>query len=78
MLTIPRKFSDHCRTDGTVLDLSLMFMLDWEYSGDDILIPSIMLMHMRTYNDPVRDFGDEMRLFDVDVQIANMFLCAAK
>ena len=24
---------------------------------------------MRTYNDPVRDFGDDMKPFDVDVQI---------
>lgn len=63
------------KRDGTVLDLSLMFMLGLgEYGiGDDILsTPSIMLMHMRTYNDPVRDFGDEMRLFDVDVQIAGL------
>ena len=63
------------------MDLSLMFMLGLgEYGiGDDILsTPSIMLMHMRTYNDPVRDFGDEMRLFDVDVQIAGLsipFVC---
>ncbi|MBT3666698.1 MAG: hypothetical protein HN548_04400 [Opitutae bacterium] len=63
------------KRDGTTLDLSLMLMMGLgEYGiGDDILAtPSIMLMHMRTYNDPVRDFGDEMRLFDVDVQIAGL------
>lgn len=63
------------KRDGTALDLSLMFMMGLgEYGiGDDIIsTPSIMLMHMRTYNDPVRDFGDDMRLFDVDVQIAGL------
>ena len=63
------------KRDGTTLDLSLMFMLGLgEYGiGEDIIsTPSLMLMHMRTYNDPVRDFGTEMRLFDVDVQIAGL------
>jgi hypothetical protein len=63
------------KRDGTTLDLSLMLMMGLgEYGiGDEILAtPSVMLMHMRTYNDPVRDFGDEMRLFDVDVQIAGL------
>ena len=61
------------KRDGTILDLSLMFMLGLgEYGiGDDIIsTPSLMLMHMRSYNDPVKDFGDEMILYDVDVQIA--------
>ena len=61
--------------DGTTLDLSLMFMLGLgEYGiGDEVVCtPSLMLMHLRTYNDTVKDFGTEMRLFDVDVQIASL------
>ena len=63
------------KRDGTVLDLSLMFMLGLgEYGiGDDIIsTPSLMLMHMRTYNDNVKDYGNEMQLYDVDVQIAGL------
>ena len=63
------------KRDGTVLDLSLMFMLGLgEYGiGDDIIsTPSLMLMHMRTYNDNVKDYGSEMQLYDVDVQIAGL------
>jgi hypothetical protein len=63
------------KRDGTILDLSLMFMLGLgEYGiGDDIIsTPSLMLMHMRSYNDPVKDFGYDMRLYDIDVQIAGL------
>jgi len=63
------------KEDGTTLDLSLMFMLGLgEYGiGDDVVTsPSLMLMHLRTYNDTVKDFGNDMRLFDVDVQIASL------
>lgn len=43
--------------------------------GENILAtPSVSLMHMRTYNDPVRDFGDDMKPFDVDVQILGFSL----
>ena len=57
--------------DGTILDLSLMFMLGLgEYGiGDDIIsTPSLMLMHMRSYNDPVKDIGDQ-RIYDLDVDV---------
>ena len=41
--------------------------------GDDIVsTPSIMLMHMRTYNDPVGKFDHDLRIFDIDVQIAGL------
>jgi hypothetical protein len=63
------------KEDGTTLDLSLMFMLGLgEYGiGDEVVTsPSLMLMHLRTYNDTVKDFGNDMRLFDVDVQIASL------
>ncbi len=63
------------KEDGTTLDLSLMFMLGLgEYGiGEDVICnPSFMLMHLRTYNDTVKHFGTDMRLFDVDVQIASL------
>lgn len=72
----PEKSSDAGKKeDGTTLDLSLMFMLGLgEYGiGDEVVTsPSIMLMHLRTYNDTIKDFGTDMRLFDVDVQIASI------
>ena len=61
--------------DGTTFDLSLMMMMGLgEYGiGDDVLsTPSLMLMHMRTYNDPVQDFGHELRGLDMDIQIAGL------
>ena len=61
--------------DGTVLDLSLMMMMGLgEYGiGEDILsAPSMMLMHMRTYNDPVKDYGTDLRGLDMDIQIAGL------
>ena len=63
------------KEDGTTMDLSLMFMLGLgEFGiGDDVVCsPSLMLMHLRTYNDTFKDFGTDMRLFDVDVQIASL------
>ena len=61
--------------DGTTFDLSLMMMMGLgEYGiGDDILsTPSLMLMHLRTYNDPVQDFGHDLRALDMDIQIAGL------
>ena len=38
--------------------------------GDEVLLtPSFALAQMRTYHDPVKDRSNEMRTFDVDVQI---------
>jgi len=61
--------------DGSALDLSLMMMMGLgEYGiGDDILsAPSLMLMFLRTYNDPTKDFGTDMRALDMDIQIAGL------
>ena len=61
--------------DGTTLDLSLMMMMGLgEFGiGDDVLsAPSLMLMHMRTYNDPIQDFGHDLRALDMDIQIAGL------
>lgn len=61
--------------DGTTFDLSLMMMMGLgEYGiGEDVVSsPSLMLMHMRTYNDPVKDFGTDMRGLDMDIQIAGL------
>ncbi|MFP6886087.1 MAG: hypothetical protein VB997_00945 [Opitutales bacterium] len=58
--------------------LSFMFNMGLgEYGvGDETLLtPSLMLMQMRTYNDPVKDYGTaagSLRVFDVDVQIAGI------
>ena len=61
--------------DGTTFDLSLMMMMGLgEYGiGEDVVSsPSLMLMHMRTYNDPVKDFGTDLRGLDMDIQIAGL------
>jgi len=61
--------------DGTTLDLSLMMMMglgEYGFGEDVVSSPSLMLMHMRTYNDPVKDFGTDLRAFDMDIQIAGL------
>ncbi len=61
--------------DGTTFDLSLMMMMGLgEYGiGEDVVSsPSLMLMHMRTYNDPIKDFGTDLRALDMDIQIAGL------
>ena len=61
---------------NSVLSLSFNMGLGEYGVGDEVLLtPSLMLMHMRTYNDPVKDYGtsdDSLRVFDVDVQIAGI------
>lgn len=43
--------------------------------GDEVLLtPNLSLAQMRTYTDPVRDYGNDMKAFDVDVQIASVAL----
>jgi len=43
--------------------------------GDAVLLtPSISFAHMRTYTDPVRDYGNDMKVFDVDVQVGSLAL----
>ncbi len=65
------------KRDGSALDVSLTFTMGLgEYGLSDFAVcaPSLMLMHMRTYNDPNKDFGEEMEAYDVDVQIAGLSL----
>jgi hypothetical protein len=65
------------KRDGSALDVSLTFTMGLgEYGLFDFAVcaPSLMLMHMRTYNDPNKDFGEEMEAYDVDVQIAGLSL----
>ena len=59
--------------DGVTAQLNLSFNLGLgEYGlGDEVLAtPSLMIAQMRTYNDPVKDYGSAQKVFDVDVQIA--------
>lgn len=72
-----KKSADGYKPDGFTALLNLTFNMGLgEYGvGDDVLLaPSLMLMHMRTYTDPVKDHGDEQEAFDVDVQIAALTL----
>ena len=65
------------KRDGSALDLSLTFTMGLgEFGLFDFAVcaPSLMLMQMRTYNDPNKDFGEEMEAYDVDVQIAGLSL----
>ena len=58
--------------DGFTANLNLAFNLGvGEYPlGDNILLtPAFSLMQMRTYNDPAKDFGNDMQAFDVDIQV---------
>ena len=63
--------------DGFTTNFNLSFLLGLgEYPlGDNILLtPSLSLSQIRTYNDPVKDRGEEMKAFDVDVQILGFAL----
>jgi hypothetical protein len=65
------------KRDGSALDVSLTLTMGLgEYGLSDFAVcaPSLMLMKMRTYNDPNKDFGREMEAYDVDVQIAGLSL----
>ena len=62
-------------SDGFTTTFNLMVALGLGEIGigDEVLLtPSIALAQMRTYTDPVRDYGDTMKAFDVDVQIASI------
>ena len=68
----PDKAKTPTRKDGTSLDLTLNLSVGLgEYGlGDDVLaVPAFNFMQMRTFNDPVGDYGDQMQAFDVDVQM---------
>ena len=58
--------------DGFTAQMNLSFNMGLgEYGiGEEVLItPSLMLMQMRTYNDPIKDYGKSQSVYDVDVQI---------
>lgn len=64
-------------SDGfsTTLNLMLTLGLGEIGVGDEVLLtPSLAFAQMRTYTDPVRDYGNTMKAFDVDVQIASIAL----
>ncbi len=71
----PDKAKTPTRKDATTLDLSLNLNVGLgEYGiGDNVLtVPAFTFMKMRTFNDPIREFGDDMQLYDVDVTIIGL------
>jgi hypothetical protein len=63
------------KSDGFSATLNLMINLGLGEIGigDEVLLtPSLAFAQMRTYTDPVRDFGNQMKAFDVDVQILSL------
>ena len=75
--TNPEKAENPVKDSGTVADLSLTFTMGLgEYGiGDEVICtPSLMYMHMRTFNDPISGYGDELQLYDVDVIVAGVSL----
>lgn len=71
----PEKAAEPTKKDGTTADLSLTFTMGLgEYGiGEEVICtPSFMFMQMRTFTDPVRDHGEEMQLYDVDVLVAGL------
>ena len=63
--------------EGTSLNLSLTLNLGLgEYGiGDEVVCaPAFSLVQMRTFTDPVRDYGDEMKVYDLDTQILSLSL----
>ncbi len=73
----PEKAAEPSKKDGTTADLSLTFTMGLgEYGiGEEVICtPSFMFMQMRTFTDPVRDYGDYMELYDVDVLVAGLSL----
>ena len=71
----PEKAASPTKKDGTTADLSLTFTMGLgEYGlGEEVICtPSFMFMQMRTFTDPIRDYGDEMELYDVDVLVAGL------
>lgn len=64
-------------SDGFTTTFNLMLTLGLGEIGigeEVLLTPSLALAQMRTYTDPVRDYGNVMKAFDVDVQIASIAL----
>lgn len=64
------------KQDGFNSVFSFLFNMGLgEYAvGDTLLTPALSLMQMRTYNDPVKDYGTELRVMDSDLQTAGLLL----
>jgi hypothetical protein len=63
--------------EGTSLNLSLTFNLGLgEYGmGDEVVCaPAFSLVQMRTFTDPFRDYGSDMKVYDLDTQILSLSL----
>jgi hypothetical protein len=63
--------------EGTTFNLSLTFNLGLgEYGiGDEVVCaPALSFVQMRTFTDPFRDYGDNMKVYDLDTQIASLSL----
>lgn len=73
----PEKVANPSKKDGTSLNLSLTLNLGMgEYGiGENVVLaPAINFVQMRTFTDPVHDFGNEMTVYDLDTQIASLSL----
>lgn len=63
--------------EGTSLNLSLTLNLGLgEYGiGDEVVCaPALSFVQMRTFTDPFRDYGNEMKVYDLDTQIFSLSL----
>ena len=67
----PDKIKNPTRDDGTTRSYIEPECGLGQYGiGDDILaVPAFSFMQMRTFTDPIREYGDDMQAFDVDVQV---------
>ena len=69
----PDKQENPERENSTTIDISVGINLGLgEYAIGDYFVctPAASLMQMRTYNDPLKKFDKEMRVYDADVLIA--------
>ncbi|MDA9119318.1 hypothetical protein N9J83_04170 [Opitutales bacterium] len=73
----PEKVAEPTKNDGTSLNLSLSFNLgigEYGIGENVVLAPAINFVQMRTFTDPVHDFGNDMTVYDLDTQIASLNL----
>ena len=71
----PEKVANPTKKDGTSLNLSLSFNLgigEYGIGENVVLAPAINFVQMRTFTDPVHDFGSDMTVYDLDTQIASL------
>lgn len=61
--------------DGFTANFNLsmnMGLGEYALSENVLFIPALSASHMRTYNDPPKDYGDQQKAFDVDVQVLGL------